>query len=233
MDFASADPALFDKMFSTFKILKQSPAYTAAMSDSSVDMRDLATVRLSMIVVVVVVGRGGEERSSISATASGIGWGAYSDEPLTFLSPLSSTFLFFSKQQKGKVLADAVGQFANLAVNLRGGMASVNAEKGGINNKVLEFLQKGDEETLALAQKVKEGDSAAIWDLQQAFMNTEFPGLNIRELADDDFVMAARKFFVEDKEGRDLANLIGEENTLSVLMDENLLFKNNPTFGEF
>lgn len=45
VDFGSADPGLFDKMFSTFKILKQSPAYTAAMSDDSVDMTDLATVR--------------------------------------------------------------------------------------------------------------------------------------------------------------------------------------------
>jgi len=140
---------------------------------------------------------------------------------------------FFSSQpkktkQKSKVMAEAVGQFANLAVNLRGGMASVNAEEGGINNKVLEFLQKGDENTLALAQKVKEGDSGAIWDLQQSFMNTEFPGLNIRELADDDFVKAARDFLIND-EG--LAGLIGEENTLSVLMDEELLFGNNPTLA--
>ena len=107
-------------------------------------------------------------------------------------------------------------------------MASVNAEEGGINNKVLEFLQKGDENTLALAQKVKEGDSGAIWDLQQSFMNTEFPGLNIRELPDDDFVKAARDFLIND-EG--LAGLIGEENTLSVLMDEELLFGNNPTLA--
>jgi len=139
-------------------------------------------------------------------------------------------FLFTTpkKKQKSKVMAEAVGQFANLAVNLRGGMASVNAEEGGINNKVLEFLQKGDENTLALAQKVKEGDSGAIWDLQQSFMNTEFPGLNIRELADDDFVKAARDFLIND-EG--LTGLIGEENTLSVLMDEELLFGNNPTLA--
>lgn len=121
-----------------------------------------------------------------------------------------------------------MGEFANLAVNLRGGMAAVNAEEGGINNKVLQFLQKGDEETLALAEKVKGGNSGAIWDLQQKFMSTEFPGLNIRELPDDDFVKAARDFFMED---RGLAGLIGEENTLSVLMDEELLFGNNPTLA--
>jgi len=69
VDFGSADPGLFDKMFSTFKILKQSPAYTAAMSDSSIDMTDLATVRW----LVMVVG-GGEWRSSTSASADGIGW---------------------------------------------------------------------------------------------------------------------------------------------------------------
>jgi hypothetical protein len=119
-----------------------------------------------------------------------------------------------------------VGQFANLAVNLRGGMASANAKEGGINSKVLEFLQKGDEATLALAERVKGGDHEAIWDLQQAFMSTEFPGLNIKELPDDEFVMAARQFLLND-EG--LSRMIGEENTLSVLMDEELLFKNNPT----
>jgi hypothetical protein len=46
VDFASADPQLFDRMFSTFKILKQSPAYTDAMkSDSGLDMTNTATVR--------------------------------------------------------------------------------------------------------------------------------------------------------------------------------------------
>jgi len=46
VDFASADPQLFDRMFSTFKILKQSPAYTDAMKpDSGLDMTNTATVR--------------------------------------------------------------------------------------------------------------------------------------------------------------------------------------------
>jgi|SRR6056297_1127123 len=140
--------------------------------------------------------------------------------PSTFPGPSSLI------PQKSKVLADAVGQLINLGVNLRGGMASVNSKEGGINNKVLEFLKNGDEATLALAEKVKAGDSSAIWDLQQKFMSAEFPGLNLKELPDDDFIKAARTLFTKD-EG--LSGLIGEENTLEVLMDEDLLFGNNPT----
>ena len=130
------------------------------------------------------------------------------------------------QQEKSKVLADAVAQFTNLAVNLRGDMNVATAQEGGINNKVLEFLKKGDATTLALAEKVSQGEAGAVFDLQQNFMNAEFPGLSIKDIPDDDFVKAAREFFMND-EG--MKGLISEENTLAVLMDEELLFGNNPT----
>lgn len=56
VNFGSADSSQIDHIFKTFKILKQSPAYSAAMApNSGLDMTDLGTVGL--IVMVVVAGR--------------------------------------------------------------------------------------------------------------------------------------------------------------------------------
>lgn len=116
----------------------------------------------------------------------------------------------------------------NLASNLGSAMAT-SKEEGGINKKVLEFLEKGDEATLALADRVQKGDSAAIYELQQNFFDANFPGLTIKDLPDDEFVKSAREWFKNGDFG--MKELIGEENTLDVLMDDTLLFGNNPTLN--
>ncbi len=204
VDFGGIDMAgeEFTKMFSTFKILKQSPAYTEAMA------KGLDTLTLVRLL-----------RDPFLPPPA---FSAFSLPPPPFPQYIRGHL----QQEKGTVLADAVKQLANLAVNLQGGMSAASKEEGGINNKVLEFLKKGDANTLALAEKVSQGDASAIFDLQQNFMDEQFPGLTIKSIPDDEFVMAARSF-LENDEG--LKNLIGEENTLSVLFDNELLFKNNPT----
>lgn len=97
------------------------------------------------------------------------------------------------------MLSKAVAEFATLAVNLR---VQVNDDKqaaGGINGKVLEFLAKGDEATVAMAERVQNGDSSAIRQMQQAFMDDAYPGLNLESLMDDDFVKQARNQLLNDE----------------------------------
>ena len=73
---------------------------------------------------------------------------------------------------------------------------------------MLEFLSESDPNTLALADRVQQGDSSAITQMQQAFFDAKYPGLQLKDLADDDFVRASREFLKNDG---GLRNLIGDE----------------------
>ena len=201
---------------------------------------------------------------------------------LTHRLPPRMTSCSSSSSQQTDILSKSVNQFANMAVNLR---SSMDASKKGqtLNDKVcmcahawrltagvavydlflsfiiqvVEFLNQGDDDTLALADAVEAGETGAINELQQSFVNKYFPGLNLKALQDDDFVTASREFLANDDVSKSaslvclslslwvlniscsraytyihtqgLQNLMNnDEATLSVLLDEDLLFANSP-----
>ena len=64
--------------------------------------------------------------------------------------------------------------------------------------QVVEFLNSGDNNVLATADAVNNGEQGAINDLQQQFVDKYFPGLNLKSLQDDDFVTASRELLAND-----------------------------------
>ena len=93
VNFGSADSSQIDHMFNTFKILKQSPAYSAAMaSDSGLDMTDLATVRW----IVVVIAARGKVFYQCGWDRGGFGRHAYNNGSLLTLLFLLLLLLFLS-----------------------------------------------------------------------------------------------------------------------------------------
>jgi hypothetical protein len=119
---------------------------------------------------------------------------------LHLLSLSPTLFSPFPTPQQASVLSKAVTEFFQLSVNLRSAVAADKDAPGGMNGKVLEFLSKGDDATVALAERVQAGDSQAIREMQQAFMNEAYPSIgNLEALMDDDFVRSARKQLLNDE----------------------------------
>jgi len=92
-----------------------------------------------------------------------------------------------------------VEQLTTWAYNMRSSFNKDAEATDGINGKVLEFLSKGDVNTLELAAKVQAGDSGALRQLQQSFTDWAYPGLNLEALMDDDFIKAARSALIKDE----------------------------------
>lgn len=103
--------------------------------------------------------------------------------------------------------------FATLAHNLRVTNDMDKAAPGGINGKMLEFLNQGDEKTVELAAKVQQGDSSALRELQQSFMDAKYGGLKLEALMDDDFIKASRSALLNDevRTGLRVGRLIGAD----------------------
>lgn len=128
----------------------------------------------------------------------------WSSKGLCFAFSITQPLSIAQPIQQVKVLSGAVTEFATLAHNLRVTNDLDKASPGGINGKMLEFLNQSDDaelqaKTVALAERVQSGDSSALRELQQSFMDFKYGGLKLEALMDDDFVKASRSALLNDE----------------------------------